>query len=162
MENIPVKTGSKGGPHRAEAKQAYPAIDTGLKYLYSLPMLDVLFVVLAGGLGSALRYLLSLSASRLVGTHFPWGTMVANLAGCLAIGFAAGLVDRSLLPRAWRLAVITGFLGGFTTFSTFSLESLRLILDGAVLRGLVNLGVNLLGGLFLAGLGLHLAERVGR
>jgi len=85
-----------------------------------------------------------------------------NLAGCLAIGFAAGLVDRSILPRAWRLAVITGFLGGFTTFSTFSLESLRLILDGAVFRGLANIGINLLGGLALAALGLRMAARFGR
>lgn len=125
-------------------------------------MLDIALVLLAGGLGSALRYAFSVGANRLVGPSFPWGTLIVNLAGCLAIGFAAGLVDRSILPRAGRLAVITGFLGGFTTFSTFSLESLRLILDGAVFRGLANIGINLLGGLALAALGLRMAARFGR
>ncbi len=137
-------------------------VDKDRKPLYSLPMPELLIVLLAGGLGSVLRYALSLSAARLVGTAFPWGTLLANLAGCLAVGFAAGLVDRSLLPRVWRLAAITGFLGGFTTFSTFTLESLRLILDGAEVRGIANLGINLIGGLVLAGVGLHLAGRIGR
>lgn len=125
-------------------------------------MLDILMIILTGGLGALLRYALSLGANRWLGASLPWGTVCANLAGCLAIGYAAGLVDRSLLPRTWRLAVITGFLGGFTTFSTFSLESLRLILGGAVFRGLANIGINLFGGLALAGVGLHLAERLGR
>ena len=83
-----------------------------------------------------------------------------NLAGCFAIGFAAGLVDRSLISRTVRLLIITGFLGGFTTFSTFSLESIQMILGGAWIKGAANLSLNVLGGLFLSAAGLYAASQL--
>lgn len=123
-------------------------------------MNDMLLILLSGGLGSVCRYSLTLAAGRVFGHSFAWGTMAANLLGCLAIGFAAGLVDRSLVSRTIRILAITGFLGGFTTFSTFSVESLRMLLDGAVVKGLLNIGVNVAGGLLFTGIGLHAASRL--
>lgn len=123
-------------------------------------MREISIVFLGGGLGSALRYLVSLASGRFFAPSFAWGTMIVNLLGCFAIGFASGLVDRSLVPKAMRILAITGFLGGFTTFSTFSLESIHMILGGALGKGLANIGVNVLGGLFFTVLGLYAAARV--
>lgn len=123
-------------------------------------MTELLLVLAGGGLGSLARYLLSLSAGRLFGEAFAWGTMIVNLLGCLLIGFLVGLLDRSLLPRALRLLLVTGFLGGFTTFSSFSLETLRMLLAGTVGKGLLNLGINVILGLALTLAGLYAASRV--
>jgi len=116
-------------------------------------------VILGGGLGSALRYAATSASIRFFGSSFAWGTMAVNLAGCFAIGFAAGLVDRALVSRTFRVLVITGFLGGFTTFSTFSLESVRMLLSGALGKGLANLGINVVGGMILAAAGLYAGLR---
>jgi len=123
-------------------------------------MHEILLVIISGGLGSALRYSISLASIRLFGSSFAWGTMAVNLLGCFAIGFAVGLVDRSLLSRTLRIIIITGFLGGFTTFSTFSLESIRMILGGALGKGLANIGINVAGGIILSAVGLYASARV--
>ena len=82
----------------------------------------LLLVALGGALGSVARYLVSLAAMSMLGAGFPWGTLAVNLAGSAAIGLAAGA---GLGSGAWLLAV-TGFLGGFTTFSAFSLDAAAL------------------------------------
>lgn len=86
--------------------------------------------------------------------------MAVNLLGCLLIGFLIGLVDRSLLSKVHRLFLVTGFLGGFTTFSSFSIESIGMILGGSIGRGLLNIGVNVILGLGLTLIGLLAAARV--
>ncbi len=82
-----------------------------------------LIVFLGGGLGAALRHGVNLGAARLFGTAFPFGTLTVNVVGSLAMGLiAAWLAFRGDAPQHWRLFFTTGLLGGFTTFSAFSLD----------------------------------------
>jgi CrcB protein len=80
--------------------------------------------MLGGSLGSLCRYGFALTAARLIGTSFPWGTLMANLTGCFLIGISFALVERTnLLSPSARLFLMTGFLGALTTFSTYALET---------------------------------------
>lgn len=92
-----------------------------------------LIVFLGGGLGAALRHGVNLLAANLVGTGFPYGTMFINVAGSLAMGLIAEYFAlKSGLPQHWRLFLTTGILGGFTTFSAFSLEAALLYERGQI------------------------------
>lgn len=85
---------------------------------------------------------------------------MVNLAGCLLIGFAVGIIDKALVPRSLRVFLVSGFLGGFTTFSSFSLESIRMFQNGAVGKGLANIGINVVLGLALTLTGMFAANRM--
>ena len=88
-------------------------------------------LVLAGGFGALLRYLIGRSAINLGWTGLPFGTLIANLAGCFLIGFLSWmLIHRWQLSQEVQVIVITGFLGGFTTFSAFSLETVKMLEQG--------------------------------
>lgn len=89
-----------------------------------------------GFFGSAARYALSGLVHRLIPSAiFPWGTLAVNIAGCFIIGVLFGLGDaRQAFSSETRLFLLVGVLGGFTTFSTFGLESINLLRDGEVLR----------------------------
>jgi CrcB protein len=92
-----------------------------------------LIVFLGGGLGAALRHGVNLAAARLFGTTFPYGTLIINVLGSLAMGLIAEYFALKVgLPQRWRLFLTTGILGGFTTFSAFSLEAALLYERGAV------------------------------
>jgi CrcB protein len=83
-----------------------------------------LFVFLGGGLGAALRHGVNIGAARLLGTDFPYGTLTVNVVGSLAMGLlAAWFAFEGSPSQHWRLLLTTGVLGGFTTFSTFSLDT---------------------------------------
>jgi CrcB protein len=83
-----------------------------------------LIVFLGGGLGAALRHGVNIAAARTFGTVFPYGTLIINVLGSLAMGLIAEFFAlKSGLPQHWRLFLTTGILGGFTTFSAFSLEA---------------------------------------
>ena len=113
------------------------------------------WVALGGALGSVARYGCSFAATRWLGTAFPWGTMFVNVTGSFTIGLLAALVaadGRPLLGADARAFVIVGVLGGFTTFSSFSLETLELARGGAL--GAAALNVMLSVALCLAGVGL--------
>ncbi len=107
----------------------------------------VLWVALGGALGATARYLVAVWSARHLGGPLPWGTAIANLLGSALFGLLWVVMDsKSDLHVAWKLIVLTGFLGAFTTFSTFMFESLRLFQSDRPLLGLVNLlGQNLLG-----------------
>ena len=94
-------------------------------------MRDLGLVALGGALGSMLRWGLSGAVQRWTGSAFPWGTFAVNAAGSLAVGLIAALaLERALVSPAVRLFSIVGVLGGFTTFSAFSYETLALLRDG--------------------------------
>lgn len=88
-------------------------------------MLPILLVFVGAGLGGVLRHGVNVGAARLVGTNFPWGTLTVNVVGSLVMGLAAGYFafrDGMNWTQHARLFLTTGVLGGFTTFSTFSLD----------------------------------------
>jgi CrcB protein len=86
-------------------------------------MSNLLLVAAGGAVGASARHLVGLVSLRVFGTGFPAGTMIVNIAGCLAMGILAGLfATRVQGSQALRLLLATGFLGGFTTFSAFSLD----------------------------------------
>ena len=92
-----------------------------------------LIVFLGGGLGAALRHGVNIAAARLLGTAFPYGTLAINVLGSLAMGLIAEYFALKVgLPQRWRLFLTTGVLGGFTTFSAFSLEAALLYERGQI------------------------------
>lgn len=106
-------------------------------------MVNVFAVAVGGALGSVLRYGLVSATVLWWGKGFPWGTLVVNILGSAAIGVVFVLVsERALLGEGWRLFLMTGVLGGFTTFSAFSLETLALFEQQAYLRAAANVGLS--------------------
>lgn len=98
---------------------------------YAGRMIHVLLVAIGGAVGSVARYLVNLWALRLWGAHFPWGTLAVNVVGGLAIGFLSEVIARKFnASTEMRLLVVTGVLGGFTTFSSFSLDAVGLFERG--------------------------------
>jgi len=103
-------------------------------------------VALGGALGAVSRYLAGAWVQSMSGGAFPWGTWTVNLVGSLAIGFAMVWLNQTLASAELRLFVAMGFLGSFTTFSTFSLETVELLREGLWFRaGAYSLGSMALG-----------------
>jgi fluoride exporter len=91
-----------------------------------------LIVFLGGGLGAALRHGINLISARTLGTEFPYGTLIINVTGSLVMGLIAGyLAFKGDTSQHWRLFLMTGILGGYTTFSAFSLDAALLYERGA-------------------------------
>jgi fluoride exporter len=116
-----------------------------------------LIVFLGGGLGAALRHGVNLASARLLGTAFPYATLIENVTGSLAMGaLAAWFAFKGDASQSWRLFLTTGILGGYTTFSAFSLDAALLYQRGelglAALYVLASVALSI-GGLF-AGLAL--------
>jgi fluoride exporter len=119
-------------------------------------MTKILLIMAGGGLGALCRYGLGVAGGRVMGAGFPWGTLAANMIGCLLIGIAFGLAGRvQWFTPEIRLFFMTGFLGALTTFSTYALESVNYLRNGSHVA-LTNFLVNNIGGglLVLAGLWL--------
>ena len=112
----------------------------------------------AGALGALARYGVSLAALRWFGEDFPYGTLGVNLAGCFLLGVLAELTmeDAGLAPQT-RAILGTGFLGAFTTFSTFGVETYRAMQVGAWGVAASNVAINVVGGIVLVAAGVGLA-----
>lgn len=98
-----------------------------------------LVVLLGGGVGALVRYMLGTAISTRVGGRFPLGTFVINVTGSFLIGLLMTLLTERLnVHPNWRLLLVTGVLGGYTTFSTFEYETFRAVQDGGQWIGLLN------------------------
>lgn len=115
-------------------------------------------------MGSMLRYLVAGYVQHFSGsTDFPYGTLAVNVIGCLLIGVLTELASiRGALTPEIRALLVTGVLGGFTTFSTFGLETMNLLRDGQLTLALLNMGISLLTGLGAVWSGLTLAYLIWR
>jgi CrcB protein len=118
--------------------------------------IEWVLVGVAGAIGASARYLVDTAVSRR-SEEFPLGTLVVNASGSLLLGFLTGLVMYHSLGRAPRVVLGTGLIGAYTTFSTFSFETLGLFQDGDSRAGLFNIALNLVVGGVAAAAGLALA-----
>lgn len=118
-------------------------------------MTNILLIGIGGFIGSVMRYLASgyvQQASKSI--DFPYGTLAVNLIGCFIIGFLSQLAEsRGVFTNQSRLFTFTGFLGGFTTFSSFGNETINLARDSQMMNALANVGANVVIGLFAVWLG---------
>lgn len=110
-------------------------------------MSPLLLVMLGGALGSGGRYLTGRVMSDTLGPGFPYGTLTVNWVGCLFMGILAGVLARTGAAEGWRLFIGVGILGGFTTFSSFSLDTITLIERGQTGLALGYAALSLLGSL---------------
>lgn len=121
-------------------------------------------IILAIGAGSFLggvsRYLISQFVQAKFLSTFPFGTFVVNITGCLLIGLVFGLSERGNISPEWRLFLATGFLGGFTTFSAFSNETIAMLRDGQLLSAATYVGASVLVGLVATFTGFSITKLV--
>ena len=117
------------------------------------------WICLGGAAGTAARYLLGGWILGLLGTSFPYGTLAVNLIGSFFVGAVMHVsLATDLIGPSLRLALTTGFLGGFTTYSTFNYETVRYLREGALYLGILNFGVMSLACLAGGFLGVALAQ----
>lgn len=123
--------------------------------------MSIIWVGLGGCIGSILRYLVNIGIARLLPQMvFPWATFIVNMLGCFLIGFLAGYgANRQLLAPA-KLFMITGILGGFTTFSAFGLESFLLLKSEQWLIALANIVIQVILGVLLVYVGNKVAMQL--
>lgn len=114
-----------------------------------------LMVGLGGFLGAIARYSLGTLINDRMGSRFPYGTFVVNCTGCFAIGVVMALIaGRPSMHVYWRLLIPIGFIGGYTTFSSFEYETLAAMREGALAVGLLNVGLSVIVGFICVWLGM--------
>lgn len=124
-------------------------------------MKRLLLVGIGGLIGALLRYGVSGWAQREFGAAFPWGTYIVNAVGCFFIGYVMTYsVEIGLITTELRLLLVTGILGGLTTFSTLNYESVSLILEGGLWLGIGNLALNAVTGIVAVVLGMAAARAI--
>jgi len=100
---------------------------------------QLLAIAGGGAIGAVLRFTLSANIDRWFDRGYPLGTLLVNIIGSLMVGLLFSLIiERGILPVEWRAALMIGFLGAFTTFSTFSMETMILLEGGELLKGMLN------------------------
>jgi len=124
-------------------------------------LLTVLWLALGGVCGTLARYGLSGLVQRWTDTTYPWGTTAVNVAGCFLFGLVWAMAeDRAQWSPYVRLCLLTGFMGAFTTFSTYMYETNRLLADGQWLHALANLDVQNVVGVVMLVVGMALGRRL--
>ena len=116
---------------------------------------NFLLVALGGAGGSVLRYMLSN-----INTSFPWGTFAVNVLGSFLIGLLVGLMSKGVLSPEMKLLLVTGFCGGFTTFSTFANESFSMMKAGDALQMALYLAASVVIGILAVWLGMSISETI--
>ncbi len=101
-------------------------------------MLKYLIVGVGGFVGAIARYMIGTYIGSRFGIRFPYGTFVINISGCFLVGFIVTLLARTTASQYWRYLIPIGFIGAYTTFSTFEYETLRAVQDGQITAGLLN------------------------
>jgi CrcB protein len=124
-------------------------------------MIKLINLIIGGAVGTVARYLLGGAIYRLMGTGFPYGTLVVNVSGCFILGILAALADKKFIlgPDA-RVLLMIGFCGAFTTFSTLIFESDSLVRNGQVVRAFTNIFASVILGFILFRIGGLLGERI--
>lgn len=122
-------------------------------------MLQLLAIAFGGAIGSLARFWLATGIYTWLGRDFPWGTLAVNLLGSFLIGFLAFFWAERVLAVEWRAAIFMGFLGAFTTFSTFSLETITLLQVGEINRAFLNIIISVICCLLATYLGMILAKQ---
>lgn len=113
-------------------------------------MKNIFYVMLGGAIGAVLRYLLGLACAHLAWTNIPWGTLMVNLIGCFLLGLLMAVAQKyASFSDATYLMLTVGFCGAFTTFSTFSADTFRLIEHDQWLLAIFYLSINIIGGFTL-------------
>lgn len=125
----------------------------------SIMLKSIIIVFLGGGIGSAFRYLASVFTQKYIQQSFPWATFFVNILGCLIVGILAGLIIKQQLTNPdLRLLFITGFCGGFTTFSAFALENIKLFQSGNSLLALLYIALSVLLGILAVWSGMMIVK----
>jgi CrcB protein len=127
----------------------------------ALTTLNLLLVALGGAIGSAARYLTGAFVANRFGPDFPWGTFIVNVSGSFFIGVILSFVGGGLLPAGARPFLAVGIMGGYTTFSTYSHETLQLIQDGELGAATFNTLGQVVAGLVAVYLGVVLGRALG-
>lgn len=123
--------------------------------------MQLIYIAVFGALGCLSRYFVSGWVYELAGRGLPYGTLAVNTAGSLLLGLLMESGLRSAaLPVEIRMGIATGFMGGFTTFSTFSYETIRLLEDGSFLAAGANVLLNVTACITFAGIGIYLARHI--
>jgi fluoride exporter len=119
----------------------------------------IIYLIIGGSVGTLSRYFISTTTYQLLGSSFPYGTLIVNLLGCFIMGFLVALSDyKFLLGPSARLLLMIGFCGAFTTFSSLIFETNNLIKDGQDLRALANIMASVIAGFIIFRIGIFLGR----
>lgn len=121
---------------------------------------ELILVAVGGALGAVARHLATITWTAMLGDRFPWGTLFVNVLGCFLLGWLARSMSlTSSIPDTWKFIIGTGFLGAFTTFSTFGVQTVALW-DKSALAAFANVASNLLIGIAAVLAGMYLATQM--